>query len=371
MIECADCLDFMPSMADGSVDLVYLDPPFCSGRDYEGAAGSFTDRWSATDDDAGHPLAQMVAETAGAVHGKSMQSYLIYMSVRLLEMRRVLKPAGSIWLHCDDTADAYLKTMMDAVFGHGAFRSKVAWKRTSAQNAATKAFGRVADTLLHYGPEGATFNPQHAEHDPAYVKAKYRHDDGDGRGPYRKDNLAAPTKCANTFDWKGYRAPSTGWRRDEAGMQKLEDAGRLDFPASKDKLIQQKRYLSETKGKPVGNVWTDIDVLNSQSKERLGYPTQKPVALLERIVGASSNEGDLVFDPFCGSGTTLVAAARLGRRAVGCDVSADAVRVARGRLADACVDAIPPLPAPLLPTGLPPMPKMPELPELPQEARDA
>ena len=306
-----DCLDVMRGMEPGSVDLVYLDPPFMSGRDYIGTTGEFKDRWS------------------------SMEEYLDFIRDRLVEVNRILHPkTGSVYLHCDDTACHRLRCVMDDVFGVSAFRSHIAWRRSKSKNDAVRAFGRISDIILHYALPDATFNPQFKPLDPEYIKNVYRYDDGDGRGPYSSVSIRSPRFCPSLqYKFRGYSCHRNGWTASRATMEKWHEEGRLIYPKRKDGRIRKKVYLSQSKGIPVGNIWDDIPNVMSGSMEAVGYPTQKPVALLERIISASSNPGDMVFDPFCGGGgTTLVAAARLGRKFSGCDISPDAIAASRKRL---------------------------------------
>ena len=247
------------------------------------------------------------------------------MRPRLAEMWRVC--GGSLWLHCDDTAVCDLRMTLDAVCGGSAYRNMICWKRSDVKCDAKKSFGRVGDFILHYARPSATFNPQFTPLKDIYIATAYRHDDGDGRGRYRLSDLGNPRPGGYDYHYKGFAPPANGWNCPERTMQRHDREGRLHFPRAHDGRIQFKRYLKDSNGTPVGNVWTDISHLQNPD-----YPTEKPVALLSRIVEASSNPDDLVLDPFCGSGTTLLAAKRLGRRFIGCDVSADAVALATDRL---------------------------------------
>lgn len=318
MLHHGDCLEVLPTLDAGCVALIYADPPFASGRNYVGTAGAFTDTWL------------------------SMDAYLDYMRERLVAMRRVLSPTGSIYLHCDDTACHRLRCVMDDVFGASAFKSQIAWKRANPKGNATRMFGRIVDTILLYARPEAVYNPQYVPLSPASVEA-YSHNDHDGKGPYQRISLSA-YDGAQMYEWKGWSPPKAGWKYDIETMQALHDDGRIYYPQHRDgtpdhgRTIRLKHYLSSSKGSPVGNLWSDIE--RAGEGERVDYPTQKPLALLERIVAASSAVGDLVFDPFMGSGTTLVAAKRLGRRFGGCDVSADAITAATARL-DGEVDGLP------------------------------
>ena len=349
----ADNLDILRGMNSECVDLIYLDPPFNSNRDYSAPVGSkaagaaFKDTWTLSDLDVAwmglvaeeQPATAHVLRTAGMTHGKGMQSYLTMMAVRLLEMRRVLKLTGSIYLHCDPFASHYLKQLMDAVFGHRNFRNEVTWKRrygTFSTVHKSNKFGVATDTILFYAKtEKAPFSPQYSFEDPqyrAYVKKTFRHNDTNGRR-YRIADLANPAYRPNLiYEYKGYQPPKNGWAISKEKMEMWDKEGRLHFPKSTNGRIQRKRFLDELKGKPVQNLWDDVKMISSQSQERTGYPTQKPLPLLERIIKASSNEGDIVLDPFCGCATACVAAERLNRQWIGIDLSAKAVELVQFRL---------------------------------------
>ena len=322
-----DNLDIMRGMNSESVDLIYLDPPFNSNQNYAAPVGSaaagaaFKDTWTLSDLDVAwlgliadeQPATAHVLKTAGLTHGKGMQSYLTMMAVRLMEMRRLLKPMGSIYLHCDPTASHYLKLLMDGIFGAGRYMAEITWKRTAAHND-SRTFGNVADIILFFGDQ-INVNDVRVPHDPEYVSRFYRSDDGDGRGPYTLDNMASPNPRPNLmYEWRGYPHPVKGWRYSKETMAQLDAEGRIWYPDSYDRRPRRKRYLSENPGRLVDNVWTDIGPIAAHANERVGYPTQKPLALLERIIKASSNEGDVVLDPFCGCATACVAADRLGRK---------------------------------------------------------
>lgn len=336
-------------MNSDSVDLIYLDPPFNSHADYSAPVGEmknakFKDHWSLDDlkEEQHYDLAESNAAAAHIIHsarlteGKGTQAYLIFMALRLIEMKRILKPTGQIFLHCDDIASGWLTQLMKAVFGRSAYQNTITWQRSSGMNSGkNKVFQRNADHIVHFAGRDARLKPHYRPHDSDNVARNYKRDDGDGRGLYSLGDLRAPAPRPNLqFKWKGYDHPVNGWCGDRAHMQKLHDEGRLHYPTNKDgkpayhKRIMQKRYLSESKGVKLGNVWADIKMLSGKVKEKTGYPTQKPLALLERIIEAASNEGDTVFDPFCGCATTLVAADRLQRKWIGidlCDVAVDMV----------------------------------------------
>lgn len=354
-----DNLEVLKSFPDELVDLVYLDPPFNSNRDYsvlfkneEGGEAkaqieAFEDTWRWSPEVAhqydllvggGLPLGPATALEAirGLVGTNDVLAYLTMMTPRLVELQRVLKSTGSLYLHCDPTASHYLKLILDSIFGAKNFINEIVWKRYGSHNdqgQGSKHYGRVQDVLLFYGKSSnTTWNALFGEYDPDYVAENYKYDDGDGRGPYMTKPLTAPggeAKGNPTYDWNGH---TRSWRYAREKMQSLHDDNRLYY--SSTGYARQKHYLKEAKGSPVQSVWTDIKSLSGGHKERLGYPTQKPVALLERIIEASSNPGDLVLDPFCGCGTTVDAAEKLGRKWIGIDITFIAIDLIQTRLKD-------------------------------------
>lgn len=341
---------------DEAVDLVYLDPPFNSNASYnvlfddkkgEKSAAqleAFKDTWTWPEaaltfeelkTDAG-PMGKALRSFGELLPKGAMLAYLTMMAPRLRELRRVLKPTGSIYLHCDPTASHYLKVLMDAIFGVKSFRNEIIWQRTNVHSD-SKTWSSVSDTILFY-TKGDSFiwNPQYAEHDEDYVRSKYRHDDHDGRGMYRLGDITSPHARPNMmYEWNGHQSPPNGWRYSKETMAKLDAEGRIWYPADKSKRPQLKRYLNEMRGTLMSTVWTDIRPINSQARERLGYPTQKPEALLERIIQASSNPGDWVLDPFCGCGTAITVAQRLNRKWIGIDITQAAIQTIKKRLNDA------------------------------------
>ena len=348
-----DNLPIMRGMNSDSVDLIYLDPPFNSKTNYAAPIGSkaagaaFKDTWTLSDVDTEwinliegkHPALYRVLLAAMT---DSDKSYLVYMAARLLEMHRLLKPTGSIYLHCDSTMSHYLKIIMDAVFGKENFRNEIVWSRRYGSFSTvhkSKKFGASTDVILYYAKRSDTpFNPQYSMGDPsyiAYVKRTFKHVDENGR-IYRIADLANPAPRPNLmYDYKGYPHPKNGWAISLDKMEQWDSEGRLHFPKSKTGRIQRRRFLDELKGKPVQNLWSDIDMVSSRSGERTGYPTQKPLALRERIIKASSDVGDMVIDPFCGCATTLVAADGLKRKWVGIDISEKAADLVVKRVHEA------------------------------------
>jgi site-specific DNA-methyltransferase (adenine-specific) len=358
---------------DETVDLVYLDPPFNSAQNYnaffqekDGSAAAsqihaFEDTWHW--DIETKKAYDAVTEQPGKVSdvmqafytflgGNDMMAYLTMMASRLVELRRVLKPTGSLYLHCDPTASHYLKLLCDAVFGQDNFQNEIIWKRTSSHNSA-KRYGPVHDIILFYSKSGHyIWNQVFQRYSEKYLEGFYRFNDTKGR--YQVGDLTGAGKRAGESGqpWRGVNPTDVGrhWavpnkvlvelfgpKCEAWSVQKkldtLDKNGLIAWPA-KGKMPRFKRYLDEDAGVPAIDVITDIDPIASQSAERLGYPTQKPVALLERIIQASSNPGDLVLDPFCGCGTTIDAAEKLGRKWIGIDVTQLATSLIKSRLRD-------------------------------------
>ena len=335
---------------DESVDLVYLDPPFNSNQTYnilfqekDGTQSAsqikaFGDTWRWDEAtarsyeetvEAGGQVAEAMQAFRKLLGTNDMLAYMSMMAPRLVELRRVMKPTGSLYLHCDSTASHYLKLLLDSIFGPVHFRNEVIWKRTSAHND-PKRYGRNTDTIFYFNKgEQWTWNKQFTKHDEDYL-ARFRHTDEDGR-KWTDDNLTAKGLSGGGYEYE-YKGVKSLWRCPEETMERLDREGRLHFTSRGG--IRLKRYLDENKGAPLQVLWGDIPPINSQSKERLGYPTQKPVALLERIIQASSNEGDTILDPFCGCGTTIAAAQKLDRRWIGIDITQLAISLIRYRLVD-------------------------------------
>ena len=347
-----DNLDILRGMNSGCVDLIYLDPPFNSNRNYSAPVGSkaagaaFKDTWTLSDLDVAwmgliadeQPAIANLLHTASLTHGKGMQSYLTMMAIRLMEMRRVLKDTGSIYLHCDPTASHYLKLLMDAIFGAGSFRSEITWKRTSAHSdtrQGRRQHGRIRDLLLFYTRSDEwTWNPTYTDYDPEYIANFYKHVEPETNRKYRLDNLTGPGGAAKGNPQYEVMGVTRYWRYSQEQMELLIDEGRV-VQTRPGTVPQYKRYLDEMPGVPLQDLWTDIRPIQSQSRERIGFPTQKPLALLERIIRTSSKEGDMVLDPFCGCATACVAADKLGRGWVGIDISPKAVELVNMRLGQA------------------------------------
>ena len=336
-------------IADESVDLVYLDPPFNSNRSYnvlfkeesgresEAQITAFDDTWHWNDHAAEtyHELvsggdarvATLIGALRQSIGTNQMMAYLVMMAARLVELHRVLKPTGSLYLHCDPTASHYLKVVMDAIFGAQNFRNEIIWERFGSHND-PRRYGRVTDTILFYTKtEIYTFNTVLLSYSDEHISGRFTYEDPDGR-KFWPNTCLAPGGRGPRYEWNGH---IRNWRFTQDNMQKLHDAGQIYY--SKAGVPYRKNYLDEMQGQPAQNLWTDIKMTKSGA-ERLGYPTQKPVALLERIIFASSNPGDLVLDPFAGCGTTIAAAQKLDRRWIGIDITHLSISLLKYRLKD-------------------------------------
>ena len=342
-----------------SVDLIYLDPPFNSKATYnvlfaeksgEKSAAqitAFEDTWHwGTESEAAYhevvtlgprKLSDLLQALRSFLGTNDMMAYLTMMAVRLVELHRVLKPTGSIYLHCDPTASHYIKLLLDAVFGVANFRNEIIWKRSHAHSSA-KRYGPNHDVIFFYGKSSnIQWNRVFQSYDMEYIDKHYRHIDNDGRRYKHENPTGAGIRKGQTGQpWRGIdpSLKSRHWVRPPDELERLDSEGKIYWPNKKGGWPYIKVYLDDMKGVSVQDVWTDIDVINMMAKERLGYPTQKPEALLERIIRASSNEGDVVLDPFCGCGTALIAAERLKRRWLGIDITHLAITLIKNRLRD-------------------------------------
>ena len=367
---------------DESIDLCYIDPPFNSKRNYNqiynnigqedrAQAQAFVDTWTwdrhaetcyeqILQNTNGVQTTQSIALITGlkAVLGKgSLFAYLVSMTVRIAEINRALKPTGSFYLHCDTVADSYLRLISDAIFvpNGGDFRNEITWKRADAHNDAKKQFGMVSDRILFYTKSKEfVFHPQYGDYSEKTLRDWYQwleFPDGairrmtkqeretqnipEGARRFNTADMASPNPRPNMmYEYKGYPYPTKGWRYQRETMEKLDAEGKLLFPSDPKGRIMFKRYLDEQHGAVLGDVWTDVSQLRSATTEMLGYPTQKPEALLERIISASSNEGGTVLDAFCGCGTTVVVAQRLKRRWIGIDITYQSISLVLKRLED-------------------------------------
>lgn len=368
----ADNLPFLRSLDTESVDLVVIDPPFGKKQtftgnlkppltdaeleheyelltewgvqneedaydvgiefpDQTGTTAKFADIWDfrfqVTQADWDWledvcPAARALIDATRLTHSDGIAGYITFMTLRMMEIHRILKPTGSVYLHCDHEANAYLRQMMDAVFGQGCFRNEIVWKRFNF-HADAKRFGRVSDTILYYTKtDQFQFKAQRIPFSREYVASKFSHLDKDGRR-YRLDNLNPPGGRGPIYEFHGVIKP---WRLTKENMLELERQGRI-YTGSK--IAQLKRFLDELDGQAVHNIWTDVPPINPRAKERTGYPTQKPQELAKRIIAASSNPGDLVLDCFAGCAYVPVAAELLGRRWIACDMSPRAWTVVR------------------------------------------
>ncbi len=347
---------------DESVDLVYLDPPFSSNRDYNvifrDESGRKSDAQLLAFEDTWHwgpgvesvyayltntslhrgRVPEAVAAIIGALRQglgtNQMTAYLVEMTVRLVELHRVLKPTGSLYLHCDPTASHYLKLVLDAIFDVRNFVNEVIWLRTTPKGLARSRLPRNHDVLLAYARDGSrvSWNPQYLPHDPGRTAEKYSLRDADGRR-YQLTSLLNPNVDRPNLRYE-FKGVLRTWRWTRDRMEEADRQGLVIVPKGGGGVPRFKRYLDEQEGIPLGDVWTDIPAVNSMARERLGWETQKPLALLERVIALASNPGDVVLDPFCGCGTATVAAHKLGRRWVGIDITHLSIAVMRARLRD-------------------------------------
>lgn len=347
---------------DETVDLVYLDPPFNSQQDYnvlfaekdgrQSAAqiAAFTDTWR-WDEGAARSYEETVEKGDGAARAlralrellgtNDLLAYLSMMAPRLAELHRVMKPTASIYLHCDPTASHYLKLLMDGVFEPEHFLNEITWMRTHSHGNVSRNFGAIVDQILVYTKtDDYTWNQQYTPFPADYVKSTFKYRDPDGRlwqsvtlrNPGPRPNLRFDFTASNGVT---YHPHPNGWGCDIERLRKYDAEGRLHFPANPTGALRLKMYLDESPGIRLQNLWDDLPALGATASERLGFPTQKPMALLERIIQSSSSVGDTVLDPFCGCGTSIASAQRLGRSWIGIDITHLAIALIRSRLADA------------------------------------
>jgi DNA modification methylase len=324
VVWCGDNLEKLRQLPDSSVDLIYIDPPFNSNRNYEVFWGETKERRSFDD------------------RHESTKAYIEFMRPRCVELARVLKSTGSFYYHCDWHASHYIKVLLDQIFGENNFQNEIVWKRTSAHNDPRK-YGNVHDVLLFYtrAKKGYTWNPQYTPYTKEYIDSEWQQLPS-GRF-YKGENMLDPQNKMELFDFKG---TSARWRTNYEGMMALWDAPQTDVPNTHGRILlrrdgrPRKRcrivFLDELPGVPLQSWWGDISPVAGGSNERIGYPTQKPLLLLDRIIKSSSNQNDVVLDAFCGCGTALVAAQNLGRQWIGIDISPTSCRVMAKRLRDVC-----------------------------------
>ena len=323
VIYCGDNLDQLGKLPDACVDLIYIDPPFNSNRNYEVFWGETKEKRSFED------------------RHESTKAYIDYMRPRCVELHRVLKKTGSFYYHCDWHASHYVKVMLDQIFGENFFQNEIVWKRASAHND-PKKYGNIHDSIFFYtGSKNYTWNPQYTAYTQAYLDAEWN-ELPSGRF-YKSENMLDPQNKMEEFDFMGTKAR---WRTNREGMMALWNSPQTEVPNSHGRIklredgTPRKRcriiFLDELFGVPLQSWWDDIFSLRGGSTERLGYPTQKPLALLERIVNASSKPNEIVLDAFCGCGTALVAAEKLKRQWIGIDISPTSCRVMAKRLKKDC-----------------------------------
>jgi site-specific DNA-methyltransferase (adenine-specific) len=362
------------SIKDETIDLVYLDPPFNSQASYNvlfkaptgeqshAQIEAFEDSWhwgesaeqafDAVMSSGNTDAAELLRAMRSFLKENDMMAYLTMIAIRLLELHRVIKPTGSLYLHCDPTASHYLKLLLDAAFGPANFRNEIVWKRTHAHGS-SRRFGPVHDILLFYSKsENYLWTDPKVAHDPEYIKKHFKQVDDVGRR-YQPITLTGsgirhgesgrlwrgidPTKVGRHWALPGDMIDRLGISVGsvQERLDALDAAGLIYWPDKKDGTPRLKWFADELKGAAIPDVWTEIPPISANASERLGYPTQKPVALLERVVSASSKEGDIVLDPFCGCGTTIHAAQKLNRRWIGIDITHLAISLIEKRLNDA------------------------------------
>ena len=356
-----DNLEILRVMKGEKVDLIYLDPPFNSKANYnvlyrtpkdkepESQILAFEDTWHWGQQSEVYYSELLAAETevasvvrglVEALHKNDITAYLVMMAIRLVELHRVLKPTGSIYLHCDPTASHYLKVVMDAIFGAENFRNEIVWDRVRGLSSISKNFRKAHDVILRYAKtRDYTFVNQYMEIDEEYIK---QFDKKDNLGRYTSAKLlVSGTRGGDTGKpWKGIDPNVRGkngshWICKREKLEELDRQGRVLWPKKKGGIPRVRYYLHESQGVKVSDVWTDISAIEANSKESLGYQTQKPLKLLERIIEASSKEGDVVLDPFCGCGTAVHAAQKLNRRWIGIDMTHLAIGLIEKRMQDA------------------------------------
>jgi len=327
----------LPSLIEefaGKVDLVYIDPPFNTGGDFSFSAAVPDD--PETDGNQGATFFKQPSVIEQKAYrdtwGRGLDSYLKWFSDTVSLLRDLLTGTGSMYVHLDYNVGHYAKIVLDEAFGPGNVRNEIVWKRTSARSDA-KTYNHLHDVIF-FATVGDSFSwhPQFTVHSDEYQADKYTSVDPAGR-KYMLDNMTSPNPRPNMmYEWKGHASPEKGWRYSRETMEQLDTEGRIWYPEDKSKRPRLKRYLDESEGRPLDSVWTDVFPVNSQAQERVAYRTQKPEALLQRIIKASSNEGDLVLDCFCGSGTTAAVAEKLNRRWIACDLGRFAIHTTRKRL---------------------------------------
>ncbi|MGH9108313.1 MAG: site-specific DNA-methyltransferase [Acidimicrobiales bacterium] len=312
----------------GQIDLIYIDPPFATGQDF-----SLSFQVEDTQFVKEPSLIEMKAYRD--TWGSGLDSYLEWIYSMTVQLNTLLAETGSLYLHVDPGVSHYVKGILDEVFGRDHFRSEIIWKRSTAHSDAKQGrrqYGGIHDVLLFYSKGGNwTWNPEHSAYEDAYVDTKYRSVDKETGRRYRLDNLTGPGGASKGNPSYEVMGVTRYWRYSKGRMDELTAEGRI-VQTKPGSVPQYKRYLDEMPGVPMQDVWTDLMPVNSMAAERIGYPTQKPESLLERIIKVSSNEGDLVLDCVCGSGTAAVVAEKLHRRWIACDLGRFAIHTSRKRM---------------------------------------
>ena len=348
-----------------SVDLIYLDPPFNSNRNYnvlfkdesgidsEAQITAFEDTWHWNHiaeqtyhdlvTEAPDNISKMVASLRDFIGNNQMMAYLVMMAARLVELHRVLKPTGSLYLHCDPTASHYLKIILDTLFGPRNFRNELIWQRTSAHANVIQKYGAVHDIIFFYSvTDKFTWNQQYTVYNEEYINTFFDQKDSNGRHYARRDLTASMDRASSgqIYTWKGITPPpSRCWAMTKENMEGLETQGRIHWPKKEGGMPRLKMYPEDLPGVPLQDVWNDVKTMHNLSTERLGYPTQKPLSLLERIIQTSSNPNDIVLDPFCGCGTAIAAAQKLDRKWIGIDITHLSIALQKYRLQEMFPDA--------------------------------
>ena len=354
-IFCRDNIDVLGGIDSETIDLIYLDPPFNKKKVFTAPIGSSAEGAEFSDifreEDVKEEWLLTIKEDSEKLHnfltgirqidGRASYNfcYLAYMAIRLIECHRVLKGTGSLYLHCDPTMSHYLKVVLDCIFGEANFRNEIVWQRNDRRGKGSqhksKKFGANTDSILFYTKSDLSFFYPYEDMSDEDIYHKFNKTDEQGRRYYTgipifraKSMGERPNLC---YEWKGFKNPyPSGWRLSKERLEEEYQKGNIVIRS--DGSLERRKYLDEYEGSPIDNNWVDIPRVGAHSKERTGYPTQKPIALLERIIKASSNEGDIVLDPFCGCATTCIAAEKMGRQWVGIDVSVKAYDLVRERL---------------------------------------
>lgn len=345
-------------IGDETIDLVYLDPPFNSNRDYnvlfrdesgtdsEAQIVAFEDtwHWGPTAEETYYDVVthapERVASATDALREligtNQMMAYLVMMTARLIELHRVLKPTGSLWLHCDPTASHYLKVILDTIFSPSAFINEVIWKRTSAHSDVHQGaihMGRIHDVILYYAKPEHRPNTVYTEYSEDYIADQYRHVDPETGRRFKTSDMTGPGGAAKGNPQYEVLGVTRYWRYSEENMNEFLEQGRI-YQSKPGNVPRLKQYLDEMPGIPLQDIWDDVSPIGAHAKERLGYPTQKPQELLERIVEIGTDPGEIVLDPFCGCGTAIAAAERQGRRWIGIDITHLSIALQKYRLQD-------------------------------------